>query len=404
MRTEPAREVIPRSSACEDVSRYSRQTMLPEIGPTGQKRLGDSSVLLIGAGGLGSPAALYLAAAGVGRIGLVDGDRVDLSNLQRQILFGTSDAGESKVERGGARLHDLNPHIEVRLYDEPIHSGNAEEILKDGPYDVIVDGADNFQTRYLCNDLAVLNGIPLVHGSIYRFEGQATILGHDAGPCYRCLYPEPPEAGSVPSCGEIGVLGVLPGLIGTIMATETVKLILGIGQTLSGRLLLYDALTMRFRELLTESDPDCPVCGTNPQITTVATYDYGNFCGVGVIGRNGTGITHKQGDADMSIPAITVEELDRMRKDGEEHTLIDVREQNEYDFANIGGTLIPLGQVPDRLDEIPEDGRVIVMCRSGGRSSQAVAIMQSAGRRNVENLTGGILAWSDRIDPSVPKY
>jgi adenylyltransferase/sulfurtransferase len=373
--------------------------MLPEIGPAGQIKLGGASVLLIGAGGLGSPVALYLAAAGVGRIGLVDADDVDLSNLQRQILFGSSDAGASKVERGGARLNDLNPNVELLLYNERLEGKNAQEIIEDGSYDVIVDGADNFQTRYLCNDLAVINKIPLVHGSIYRFEGQATVFGVDGHPCYRCLYPNPPAPGTVPSCGEIGVLGLLPGLIGMVMATETIKLILGIGEILSGRLLLYDAMTMRFRELAADADPQCPVCGTDPSITSVATFDYGNFCGLDASERK----TTNEG-VRMSIPAITVDELDRMRKEGVEHTLIDVREQNEYDFANIGGQLIPLGKLPERIDEVPDKGRVIVMCRSGGRSAQACAILQSAGRNNVENLTGGILAWSDTVDSSIPKY
>ena len=393
------RDILPPTDHADDPFRYSRQTMLPEIGPDGQSRLGSASVLLIGAGGLGSPVALYLAAAGVGRIGLVDADSVDLSNLQRQILFGSNDAGASKVERGGARLQDLNPNVELRLYNERLDATSAQEIFDDGPYDVIVDGADNFQTRYLCNDLAVINRVPLVHGSIYRFEGQATVFGLQDGPCYRCLYPNPPAPGSVPSCGEIGVLGVLPGLIGMVMATETIKLILGLGQTLSGRLLLYDAMTMRFRELAAEADPHCPVCGTDRSIRSIATFDYGKFCGLETLG------TKKQGEeTDMSIPSISVEELDRIRKEGEDYTLIDVREQNEYDFANLGGRLIPLGQLPERIDEIPEDGRVIVMCRSGGRSAQACAILQSAGRKNVENLTGGILAWSDDVDSSVPKY
>lgn len=382
-----------------DPVRYSRQTMLPEIGPSGQQALLESSVLLVGAGGLGSPAALYLAAAGVGRIGLIDSDAVEISNLQRQVLFVTGDEGRRKVVAGGERLTELNPDIEVVAIPERLTAANGGTILRDGSWDVIIDGADNFETRYLCNDLAILHGLPLVHGSIFRFEGQATLFGAKDGPCYRCIYPQPPAPGSVPSCGEIGVLGLLPGLIGTVMATECVKVILGIGDTLSGRLLMYDALAMRFREIALERDPACPLCGENRTIDAVESFDYDYFCG-----RTTGNTTESTEDSAMAIPAITVEELERMRKEGEEHTLIDVREDNEYAFANIGGEHIPLGEVQDRIDEIPETGRVIVMCRSGGRSSQAVAMLQAAGRDNVENLSGGILAWSEKVDPSVPKY
>lgn len=381
-----------------DLSRYSRQIILPEIGIQGQRKLSESSVLLIGAGGLGSPAALYLAAAGVGRIGLVDGDRVDRSNLHRQVLFSDASVGESKVEVAAERLLDLNPEIEVVTFDTRITRENAARILRSGPWDVIVDGADNFPTRYLCNDIAVLHDIPLVHGSIYRFEGQATVLNLGGGPCYRCLYPEPPETGTVPSCGEIGVLGLLPGIIGTIMATETVKLILSIGESLSGRLMMYDALSMKFRELHFDKFPECRLCGDAPTISSVESFDYGTFCGeISDMNRN-------QKKPEKSMKSITVNELAALREAGTEHVLIDVREPNEYEFANIEGTLIPLGEIADRKDEVPTDKRVVIMCRSGGRSGQAVAMLEAAGWTNVENLSGGILAWADNVDRSIPKY
>ena len=380
--------------------RYSRHIMLPEIGEEGQQRLKQGSVLLIGAGGLGSPAALYLAAAGVGHIGLIDPDTVDDSNLQRQVLYGTDDHGVDKTKAAYKRLSDLNPHIEISTWTEHFSPENGMQVAQD--FDIILDGADNFSARYLSNDVAVLLGKPNVHGSIYRFEGQATVLnggeGTTKGPCYRCMYPDPPEAGTVPSCGEIGVLGVLPGIIGTLQATEAIKLLLGIGEPLIGRLLLYDALSMRFRELRVPRDPHCPICGDNPQISDLADYDYPNLC---IAGTDPS--TNKRGNS-MSIPEITVEELAQMRKENVPHTLIDVREQNEYDFANIGGTLIPLGQVQSRMDEIPAEGEVILQCRSGGRSGQAATILMAAGRTNVKNLVGGILAWSDKVDPSVPKY
>ncbi len=353
---------------------------------------------MVGTGGLGSPAALYLAAAGVGRIGLVDGDRVDRSNLHRQILFGDASVGESKVEVAAARLRELNPEVDIVQFDVRITRENAEDIVGAGAWDAIIDGADNFPTRYLCNDIAFLSGIPLIHGSIFRFEGQATVLNHRGGPCYRCLYPTPPEAGTVPSCGEIGVLGLLPGIVGTIMATEAVKVILSIGTSLSGRLLMYDALSMKFRELHFDRDPDCRLCGDSPAVTSVDSFDYGTFCG-----EPSDKNVHAKSE-DVRMNSITVEELAALRNDGTDHVLIDVREPNEYEFANIGGTLIPLGEIAERKDEIPNDTRVVVMCRSGGRSGQAVAMLNAAGWTNVENLTGGILAWADKVDTSMPKY
>ena len=376
--------------------RYSRHIMLPEIGEEGQQKLKESSLLLVGAGGLGSPAALYLAAAGVGRIGVVDGDVVDESNLQRQVLYGTSDRGEAKAEVAGRKLSDLNPDIEIEVLAEELTPENGVEIVSS--YDILLDGADNFSTRYLCNDLSVLRKKPLVHGSIYKFEGQVSVFGLEDGPCYRCLYPEPPLEGTVPSCGEIGVLGVLPGIIGTLQATEAIKLFLGLGKPLSGRILLYNALHMSFRELSVEPDPACPICGRNPSITELADYRYNELC----LTRDKE--NRNKSKERMSIPAITVEELAQWREEGKPHMLIDVREQNEYDFANIGGRLIPLGEVRSRINEIPEDGDVVIMCRSGGRSGQAVKMLTTAGRTNVKNLTGGILAWADSIDSSIPKY
>jgi len=370
--------------------------MLPEIGEEGQQKLKESSLLLVGAGGLGSPAALYLAAAGVGRIGVVDGDVVDESNLQRQVLYGTSDRGEAKAEVAGRKLSDLNPDIEIEVLAEELTPENGVEIVSS--YDILLDGADNFSTRYLCNDLSVLRKKPLVHGSIYKFEGQVSVFGLEDGPCYRCLYPEPPLEGTVPSCGEIGVLGVLPGIIGTLQATEAIKLFLGLGKPLSGRILLYNALHMSFRELSVEPDPACPICGRNPSITELADYRYNELCST----RDKE--NRNKSKERMSIPAITVEELAQWREEGKPHMLIDVREQNEYDFANIGGRLIPLGEVRSRINEIPEDGDVVIMCRSGGRSGQAVKMLTTAGRTNVKNLTGGILAWADSIDSSIPKY
>ncbi|MCE2502590.1 MAG: molybdopterin-synthase adenylyltransferase MoeB [Chlorobi bacterium] len=376
--------------------RYSRHIMLPEIGEEGQQKLKESSLLLVGAGGLGSPAALYLAAAGVGRIGVVDGDVVDESNLQRQVLYGASDRGEAKAEVAGRKLSDLNPDIEIEVLAEELTPENGVEIVSS--YDILLDGADNFSTRYLCNDLSVLRKKPLVHGSIYKFEGQVSVFGLEDGPCYRCLYPEPPLEGTVPSCGEIGVLGVLPGIIGTLQATEAIKLFLGLGKSLSGRILLYNALHMSFRELSVEPDPACPICGRNPSITELADYRYNELCST----RDKE--NRNKSKERMSIPAITVEELAQWREEGKPHMLIDVREQNEYDFANIGGRLIPLGEVRSRINEIPEDGDVVIMCRSGGRSGQAVKMLTTAGRTNVKNLTGGILAWADSIDSSIPKY
>jgi len=379
----------------DEVKRYSRHLIMPEVGVEGQLKLKAGSVLCIGAGGLGSPAALYLAAAGVGRIGIVDFDVVDYSNLQRQVIHSTPDVGRSKLASAKDRLLALNPHITVDTYETALSSKNALDLFK--PYDVILDGTDNFPTRYLVNDACVILGKPNTYGSIFRFEGQASVFGTKNGPCYRCLYPEPPPPGLVPSCAEGGVLGVLPGVIGTIQATEAIKLIMGIGEPLIGRFLIYDALRMKFRELKLKKDPDCPVCGTHPTVTELI--DYEQFCGI----------------APAAEPAMTagesretetdVKELKRKIDAKEDFFLLDVREPNEYQIGKIpGSTLIPLGEVPRRYQEIPRDKEIIVHCKMGGRSAKAAAFLRQQGFKNVKNLKGGILDWSDKIDPSVPKY
>ncbi len=381
----------------EELARYSRHLTLPDVGFEGQRRLKHSRVLLIGAGGLGSPAALYLTAAGIGHIGIIDADVVDRTNLQRQILHSTSAIGRRKVDSARERLADLNPNVEIITYAEPFTSDNAMRIA--GGYDLIVDGTDNFPTRYLSNDVAVFLGIPNVYGSIYRFEGQVSVFWAENGPCYRCLYPDPPPPGSVPDCAEGGVLGILPGVIGAMQATEAIKLLVGIGEPLVGRLLIYDALRMRTHELRLRRDPECPVCGEHPTITE--PIDYEQFCGVP--GR-GDAIHSTSGHDTMSRPEITVEELARARESGEPHVLIDVREEDEYLISNIGGRLIPLSQLRARTGEIPRQGNVYVHCRMGGRSGQAVDYLRSLGYTNVFNVVGGINAWAERVDTSVVRY
>ena len=375
----------------EEIARYSRHLIMPEVALDGQKQLKAAKVLTVGTGGLGSPLALYLAAAGVGTIGIVDFDVVDESNLQRQIIHGTSDVGRPKVESAYDRLEDINPNVEVRVHEEALTSENALEIFED--YDVIVDGTDNFPTRYLVNDACVLLGKPNVYGSIFRFEGQASVFYAEEGPCYRRLYPEPPPPGLVPSCAEGGVLGILPGAIGTIQATETVKLILGIGEPLIGRLLLYDALGMSFREMKLRKDPNCPVCGESPTVTGLI--DYQEFCGIpqaqAAEERNG-------------VPEITVGELKSKLDNGDDINVLDVREPHEYEFANIGVRLIPLGELPQRLVELDRDENFAIHCKTGARSAKAVKLLQGAGFENVYNVKGGITAWSEEIDSSVPKY
>ena len=377
----------------DEIARYSRHLIMPEVALDGQKKLKAAKVLTIGAGGLGSPLAMYLAAAGVGTLGIVDFDVVDESNLQRQIIHGTSDVGRKKMESARDTIKDINPNVEVREYEEPLSSENALEIFAD--YDVIVDGTDNFPTRYLVNDACVLLGKPNVYGSIFRFEGQASIFWAEEGPCYRCLYPEPPPPGLVPSCAEGGVLGILPGAIGIVQATETVKLILGVGDPLIGRLMLYDALGMSFREMKLRKDPDCPVCGENPTVTELI--DYQEFCG---IPQAAEADRREEGE----VPEITVTDLKRKLDNGENVTVLDVREPHEYDVAEIGGRLIPLGELPQRLVELDRNQSYAVHCRSGARSAKAVKLMRGAGFGDVRNVKGGILAWSDEVDPSVPKY
>jgi sulfur-carrier protein adenylyltransferase/sulfurtransferase len=374
----------------EEVARYSRHLILPEVGMEGQTKLKRASVAMIGAGGLGAPLGLYLAAAGVGRIGVVDFDVVDASNLQRQVIHGTSDIGRKKLDSAADSMRDINPNVRIDKFDTGLTSENALEIL--GDYDIVVDGTDNFPTRYLVNDACAILKKPNVYGSIFRFEGQASVFTYQDGPCYRCLYPEPPPPGLVPSCAEGGVLGILPGIIGLIQATETAKIILGIGTTLKGRLLLYDALEMRFRELKLRRNPDCPVCGDHPTVTKLI--DYQEFCGVRPM--------NTQSPAADVIDAVEVKrKLDR----GDNFVLIDVREPHEYQIARIpGARLIPLGELPKHLQELDPNAEIVAHCKTGGRSQKAVDLMKQQGFRNVLNMTGGITAWSDKVDPSVPKY
>jgi molybdopterin/thiamine biosynthesis adenylyltransferase/rhodanese-related sulfurtransferase/molybdopterin converting factor small subunit len=380
----------------EEIKRYSRHLIMPEVGVDGQKKLKAGSVLCIGAGGLGSPAAMYLAAAGVGRIGIVDFDVVDFSNLQRQLLHGTSSVGRSKLESAKDRLRDLNPHIEIDTYETTVSSENALDLFK--PYDVILDGTDNFPTRYLVNDACVLAGKPNAYGSIFRFEGQASVFATKEGPCYRCLYPEPPPPGLVPSCAEGGVLGVLPGIIGVIQATEAIKLILGIGEPLIGRFLIYDALKMRFRELKLRKDPECPVCGTHPTVTKLI--DYEQFCGI-----RPEPAAAQQAGAAVNAWETTSVDLKKRLDTGDDVFILDVREPNEYQICRIpGSVLIPLGELPRRYAELPTDKDIVAHCKMGGRSAKATEFLQSVGFKRVKNLKGGILDWIDKVDPSQPKY
>jgi len=383
----------------DEILRYSRHLILPEVGMEGQLKLKNAKVLMVGAGGLGAPLGLYLAASGVGRVGIVDFDVVDYTNLQRQVIHGTKDVGRKKLDSAADSMLDINPYMTVDKFDTAITSENALDIIKD--YDMVVDGTDNFPTRYLINDACVLLKKPNVYGSIFRFEGQATIFAYPGGPCYRCLYPEPPPPGLVPSCAEGGVLGILPGTIGLIQATEAVKLILGIGESLVGRLLLYDALAMRFRELKLRRNPECPVCGDNPSIHELI--DYHQFCGVPNPSEVAP-VTEQQAGfmSDTEIDAVALKaRLDR----GDKFQFIDVREPNEYQIASIpGAKLIPLGDVPKRVGELDPNTEVIVHCKMGGRSAKAAEFLRQSGFKNVKNMLGGITAWSDKIDPSVPKY
>jgi sulfur-carrier protein adenylyltransferase/sulfurtransferase len=385
----------------EEIKRYSRHLIMPEVGVDGQRRLKAGSVLCIGAGGLGSPAAMYLAAAGVGRIGVVDFDVVDFSNLQRQIIHGTSDVGRSKLASAKDRLLDINPHIQVDTYETALSSENALELF--APYDVILDGTDNFPTRYLTNDACVLLGKPNAYGSIFRFEGQASVFATKDGPCYRCLYPEPPPPGLVPSCAEGGVLGVLPGVIGVIQATEAIKLLTGIGEPLIGRFLIYDALRMRFRELKLRKDPDCPVCGTHPTVTKLI--DYEEFCGLRPSVEAEAAKAAAAAGAAASATEISALELKARLDRGDKLVIVDVREPNEYQINRIPGSqLIPLGEIPRRYAELDVEEEIVVQCKMGGRSAKAADYLRSVGFKRVLNLKGGILDWVDKVDPSQPKY
>lgn len=377
----------------DELRRYDRHIIMPEVGVEGQRKLKTAKVLMIGTGGLGAPLGLYLAAAGIGKIGLVDFDTVDVTNLQRQVIHGTSDIGRPKLDSAADRMNDINPHVEIQKYETRLTSENALEILNE--YDVVVDGTDNFPTRYLVNDACVLLGKPNAYGSIFRFEGQATVFNYDGGPCYRCLYPEPPPPGLVPSCAEGGVLGILPALIGSIQATETVKIILGKGETLSNRLVLYDALNMKFRELKLRRDPGCPVCGDHPTVRKLI--DYEQFCG----------IKPEKGEPEQTMNEweTDVVTLKNRLDAGDQVFVLDVREPHEHQICSLpDSTLIPLGSLPTRVSELNSADEIVVHCKSGMRSAKAVEFLKQAGFNKVKNLKGGILAWSDQIDPTVPKY
>ncbi len=377
----------------EEILRYSRHLLIPEVGLDGQRKLKAGSILIVGTGGLGSPAALYLAAAGVGHLGLVDYDVVDESNLQRQVIHATGTIGSRKVRSARQRLADLNPAVHVDIFDEPFTSANAMEIA--GPYDIILDASDNFPTRYLTNDLCVLKGKPLVYGAVFRFEGQASVFDARVGPCYRCLFPEPPPPGLVPSCADAGILGVLPGTIGTIQATEAIKLLLGIGENLVGRLLLYNALDMSFDYVKLKKNPACKVCGPKPEVTGLIDYDA--FCGV-------PGLGHDEGSAGLNWDITATDLAARLRRT-EKIRLIDVREPHEVAISSIPGEeLFPLGQLAARLSELDSAQEIVLFCKTGTRSTRALELLVSAGFRKVRNLRGGINAWAREVDPKLPIY
>jgi len=388
---DPSQSPPASSISKEEILRYSRHLIMPEVGMEGQRKLKSAGVLLIGAGGLGSPAGLYLASAGIGRIGIVDFDVVDVTNLQRQVLHSTRDIGRSKLESAKERLSGLNPYVHVETYETRLTSLNALELLRE--YDVVVDGTDNFPTRYLVNDACVLLGKPNVYGSIFRFEGQASVFSAQGGPCYRCLYPEPPPPGLVPSCAEGGVLGVLPGIIGSIQALEAIKLIIGRGDPLIGRLLLFDALRFEFRELKLRKNPDCPICGNRPTIRELI--DYEAFCGV---------IANEEGRNRDREFEISAEELKARLDRGDDIFILDVREPHEYEICNMGGYLIPLNELPQRVNALDSSREIVVHCKLGGRSAKALEFLKLAGFRKVKNLVGGIDAWAEKVDTSMPRY
>jgi adenylyltransferase/sulfurtransferase len=383
---EPAAELTK-----DEIRRYSRHLIIPDVGMAGQQRLKNAKVLAVGAGGLGSPTLMYLAAAGVGTLGIVDFDVVDETNLQRQIIHGQSYIGRSKAQSAKATIEEINPYVTVRLHEERLDSGNAIDIVSQ--YDLVVDGTDNFATRYLVNDACVLAGRPYVWGSIFRFDGQASVFWAEHGPCYRCLYPEPPPPGMVPSCAEGGVLGVLCGTVGSIQVTEAIKLLTGIGEPLVGTLMIYDALAMEFRTVRARKDPECPLCGKNPTIT--ALIDYEAFCGV---------VSHEAEEA-AATSTITAGELREMFDRGEEFLLVDVREPGEYDIVRIpGSVLIPKGDLPGRLAELPQDRPVVLYCKTGARSAEALALLKGAGFASSKHVQGGVTAWAHQVDPSLPTY
>ena len=378
----------------DEIARYSRHLIMPEVTLEGQKRLKAASVLCIGAGGLGSPIALYLAAAGIGRMGLVDADIVDFSNLQRQILHGTKDVGRKKLNSARDRIREINPNVQVDLHDTYFRADNARELV--APYDIVIDGTDNFPTRYCSNDVCVLLKKPNIYGSIFRFDGQCTVFApHLGGPCYRCMFPEPPPPGMVPSCAEGGVLGVLPGIIGVMQAIEAIKLIMGLGESLIGRLVHFDALKLKFREFKLRRDPKCPICGENPTIKELI--DYEQFCGIPQAAAEEA--------AEAPVPVISVQDLKKKLDAKEKFELVDVREKFEYDICRIPGSkLIPLGELPSRMSELDSADEIVLQCKTGGRSGKALKLLREAGFTKLDNLEGGITAWADEIDPSMPKY
>lgn len=388
----------------EELQRYARHLILPEFGKAGQEKLKASSVLCVGAGGLGSPLSLYLAAAGVGRIGIVDFDVVDKSNLQRQIIHGTSWVGKRKVESAKARIKDLNPFVEVELHETALSSANARQIIRQ--YDAVADGTDNFPTRYLVNDACVLEGKPNIYASIFRFDGQATVFGLKDGPCYRCLYPDPPPPGMVPSCAEGGVLGVLPGIMGCIQALETIKVLTGIGETLKGRLTVFDAMAMKFRELKVRKDPACPICGPNRSIHELI--DYNQFCGIpNEEAQKASDAANAAKPSAAGTGDITPAQLDARLKAGDKPFLVDVRNANELDICKLPfDAWIPLPEFGQRYEELAahKDKEIVIYCRSGGRSGNAARFLQQQGYKNVRNMVGGMLRWADEVDQSVPKY
>ncbi|MGB1250335.1 MAG: molybdopterin-synthase adenylyltransferase MoeB [Candidatus Promineifilaceae bacterium] len=386
----------------KEVRRYSRHLLLPDVGITGQKKLKAASILLIGAGGLGSPLAMYLAAAGVGRLGLVDYDIVDYTNLQRQLLYTTADVGRSKLEAAKERIEALNPHVQVDTYNVPLSSANALELFE--PYDIIIDGTDNFPTRYLVNDACVMLGKPNVYGSIFRFEGQVSVFHAQEGPCYRCLYPEPPPPGLVPSCAEGGVLGILPGIVGTLQATEAVKLIIGAGETMIGRLMLFDALMMEFTELKLRKNPNCKVCGANPTVTELI--DYEQFCGSPAHDRSDYTNPDEE-ETPMEVRQLSPQQLKARLDNGDNLFILDVREPHEWEISNLshlGSVLIPKGDVVERIAELDPDAEIVVQCRSGGRSAAIIRKLAPRGFSNLWNLDGGINRWAREVDSNLPVY